>query len=263
LPEYRRTEGLAVWSLTLAMVGAFVPPITISAIVLGVLSLKRIGANPQKLDGANHARAGIVLGAVFTFLASVLYMSPTVFTLDGVLRDLALGGRLNYVVDDPVAGNDVEIIRPPRSPKDWGKFNSSQQPQTGVLIDPLILINTRDDACLAILDLEGMQLAAQNDDAVREKVIERIKKSELINLLNRVNRGPAPDIAVVEKRAIDPTRNELILDVRLGGIDRRLLVQYSTPRNRGFILVGCARKAWFEYFRDDFIEAFKKFKDKS
>src|SRR5438552_3405888 len=61
LPEFRRTDGLAVYSLALALVGAFTLVGSLAAIVVGVQALKRIAARPTKLEGVNLARAGIVL----------------------------------------------------------------------------------------------------------------------------------------------------------------------------------------------------------
>src|SRR5262245_38061771 len=94
LPDYRRTSGLAVLSLTLALVGAFTIVGTIAAIVVGVLALKEIAGKSGKLDGVNFARAGIVVGAVFTFVTIAILISPTAFGIDIILRQAALGSRL-------------------------------------------------------------------------------------------------------------------------------------------------------------------------
>src|SRR6516164_7782191 len=68
LPDYRRTSGLAVLSLTLALVGAFTIVGTLAAIVVGVFALRELGSKSGKLGGVGYARAGIIVGAVFTFI---------------------------------------------------------------------------------------------------------------------------------------------------------------------------------------------------
>jgi hypothetical protein len=264
LQQYRRTEGLAVLSLTLALTLAFTIVGTLAAIVVGVLALKRIASNPVKLDGARLARAGIVLGAVFTFITLTALISPTVFGLDALLRDLALGSRLDYVLGETIAdANDqVKIKRPTRGLRCWAKYNSPSRLTAGIQIDPLILVNTRDDTYIACQDTEIPGLDGVDEELVLKKVLERLQKSELINLLNRPGRVPPPEFSVVEKKNAAENKHELILDIRLGGVDRRLLVQYRTPRlNQIFFAAACARRSRFDLFQEDFREALATFKD--
>src|SRR5437867_2093555 len=65
LPSHRRKSGLAVMSLALALalpvVGA------IAAIITGVLALRQIAKQPNKLEGVTFARAGIIVGGVSLF----------------------------------------------------------------------------------------------------------------------------------------------------------------------------------------------------
>jgi len=264
LQQYRRTEGLAVLSLTLALTLAFTIVGTLAAIVVGVLALKRIASDPVKLDGVRLARAGIVLGAVFTFVTVTALISPTVFGLDALLRDLALGSRLNYLLDDPVsdANDQVKIKRPTRGLRCWAKYNSPSRLTAGIQIDPLILVNTRDDTYIACQDAEIPGLDGRDEELVLKKVLERLQKSELINLLNRPGRISPPEITVVEKKMTADNKQELIIDMRLGGLDRRLLVQYKPPRlDRIFFAVGCARRNRFDVLQEDFREALATFID--
>src|SRR5260221_14179514 len=55
LPDYRRTSGLAVLSLTLALVGAFTIIGTLAAIVIGVFAIREIANKSNKLEGLGYA----------------------------------------------------------------------------------------------------------------------------------------------------------------------------------------------------------------
>src|SRR5581483_4910767 len=59
VPGYARKSGLAVLSLTLALVGGFLILPAIAAIVTGIFALKQIAKHPARLEGASYARAGI------------------------------------------------------------------------------------------------------------------------------------------------------------------------------------------------------------
>src|SRR4051794_22513638 len=65
-PEGLRTSGLALGSLTLALVGAFTVLGTLLAVVLGFLGLQGIRRAPERVTGRGFALAGIGLGIAFT-----------------------------------------------------------------------------------------------------------------------------------------------------------------------------------------------------
>ena len=156
--------------------------------------------------------------------------------------------------------DQIKINRPPRAPRNWAKYNSPSQLTAGILIDPLILVNTRDDTYIACQDFDIDGVDGRNEEQLLKKVLERLQKSELVNLLDRPGRGPAPEVTLVEKKAAGDNLQELIVDMRLGGLDRRFLVQYKAPRlDRVFFLVGCARRNRFEAFQEDFRKAFETF----
>src|SRR5207302_8262451 len=60
----RRTSGLALASILLALIGAFTVVGTLAAVVLGVLALLQIAGKPDRLAGKGYALAGILLGVL-------------------------------------------------------------------------------------------------------------------------------------------------------------------------------------------------------
>jgi hypothetical protein len=61
--ETARNSGLAVASLVLGIVGVFINPLSILAIIFGAIAMSQTGRNPN-LKGRGMAVAGLVLGIV-------------------------------------------------------------------------------------------------------------------------------------------------------------------------------------------------------
>ncbi|MBI2806146.1 MAG: hypothetical protein HYX68_14285 [Planctomycetes bacterium] len=262
LPDHKRTSGLAVLSLSLSLVGAFLGG-GIAGIVVGLFAIKEIAAKPGKLQGLNLARAGIITGAVGTFLLLASLVSPYVFGVDEFLRLLTYGRGVNRNLKDPIVvpvGNGEISLKRPSSGR-WGIYTPPIRQNTAFQSDPLLLINTADDAFIACQDID-INLDDRNEATLMAKVLDRVRKSALLNIVGGLGRNEAPEPTVVEKKALTPEGlQEIILDIRLGGHERRLLVQYSTKdRIKAFIRVGCARRSLFERVEKDFREAFAEFR---
>ncbi len=260
LPEYRRTSGLAVLSLTLSLVFGFVFG-GIAGIVVGIVALKEIAAHPSRLSGANLARAGITTGIVSTFLLLAGLISPYVFGVDELLRELAYAKRTDRTIKEIVSvsalDRDITMKRPSKA---WGQYAPSPSQNSAYQSDPLILVSIRDDAFLACqdMDVDGND----DEDTVFKKVIERVRKSEVVNLVGRLGRNAAPEATIREKKPVGADLiQELIVDLRLGGHDRTFLIQYKTKiRTKLYFFVGCARASRFERVEKDFREALSQFK---
>jgi hypothetical protein len=261
LPDYRRTSGLAVVSLTLALVGAFTLVGTLAAIAVGILALKEIAGKSNKLDGINLARAGIVLGAAFTFITLAAMISPTVFGLDVFLREMALASRLKYsasaLIENEITNGKIKIRRP-APVESWAEYLGSGQETAS---DLLILVNVREDAYISCQSSDRDFLA--DPEALEKAALERFHKSELVNLLGKTKGKLASEAKIVEPKkppAADGTQ-EIILDIRLGNQERRCLLLYSTAKNllNLNVFVGCARKNRFDRMQEDFRKAFTTF----
>lgn len=255
LPNHRKTGGLAVLSLTLALVGAATIVGTIAAIVTGVFALKQIAKHPNKIDGANFASAGIILGGVFTFLTLAALVSPFVFGIDQFLRELVMAGRITYTASDTFDIPDkVEVKRL----DNWARWSVTNLPTANNESDVLILVNTTEDAYVSCLN--ALDVVVDEPEEKQKKVLEHVYKSELISLLGRLH-GSAlnREGTVVDKKLVANGRTqEVVLDLRLDGLDRRLLIQYPANEKINLrIVVGAARRNRFERLQKDFHKMFE------
>lgn len=85
IPLVPQQESLALWSLILGIVGlAVCQPVAIIAVLLGLISLRRIGAAEHRLKGKGMAVAGIIMGALATIwmvvILFIILRNPNTFT---------------------------------------------------------------------------------------------------------------------------------------------------------------------------------------
>ncbi len=80
----RRVSRLAVWSMWMGIAGIFTAVFGIgllvgaAGLVVGIMALVRIGANPETLDGKRYAVAGIVLGGICVPVLIFALMKPSI-----------------------------------------------------------------------------------------------------------------------------------------------------------------------------------------
>ena len=95
-----KTSGLALASLLLALIGAFTLVGSLLAMAYGLWGLKQIRRTPEQIGGRRYARAGIVLGGIFTVLTLGLLWSRDFLKLDSLLRTIESAGSIFYSHDD-------------------------------------------------------------------------------------------------------------------------------------------------------------------
>jgi hypothetical protein len=272
LPDNRRVSGFALLSLTLALVGAFTIVGTIAAIVIGVFALKHITEKPSKLEGVNYARAGIALGGFFTFLMLALLLTPTVFGLDAYLgsglREMAFAGQIQYPADATVETNQrvhTNIMLTRHSSR-WGVYLSPADLTDNIDPTDLILVNVTEDAFIAYQNFFP-DAAIDDPEEKIKKVLEKFYRSELVQLIGRLKgRSLQSEGEIVKKEIVKtPTgeAQEIIVDIRLGGIDRRVVIQYALGKgNEMIILIGVARRSRFDRMNEVFHKTFDSHKEK-
>jgi hypothetical protein len=69
---------------------------------------------------------------------------------------------------------------------------------------------------------------------------------------------------VSERKAVGAKDfQEITVDLRLGGIERRFLIHYTAKQiEKSTVLIGCARKSRFESLEEEFRKAFATFEAK-
>jgi hypothetical protein len=244
-----------VTSLAVALVGMFTFIGSLAAIGLGILAIKTIRQS-KKLDGLNIARAGIIAGGVGIFLTAATLIVP--FGLDVFYRELAFLGRITYGNGGSIESPSQEIVIKRPAAGRWATFENNTQ---NIQVDDLIAVNVSADAYMACQHVA--RELNDDEESIQKKVLDRVRKSQLVNMLGRLNGNAAPEGTIVAQKKIDDGVFETTLDMRLGGIERRLLILYKTKnRLRVEIFVGCARKSRFERMQDEFRDAFSGYTNK-
>jgi hypothetical protein len=240
-PPGERTCGLALASMTLALVGAFTLVGTAAAVAFGVLALVRIARGSGRVGGAGFAVFGIVLGLLFTALTGLAVVNGEVF--DQVRQRLS-GGEVAH-------GGPLEVVRPDegfavtRPSRAWGVASDEYARELNCEGD-LLLVNPTKDACLAV---GAREVGRQSLEQFREIFLDEYRNKppagadhDLDNLmrftrfrLRESRRLPdAGDLEALEVR----------FDVRLAGQNLAYRARLVRPRRGGdvYTLVAWAHR---------------------
>lgn len=260
LPSYRRKSGLAVASLTVALMFGWVPIVgPLAAILLGLFSLRQIGKQSGRLDGGNYARAGIALGAFALLISPAVLWSPMfVLYTDQFIRELKTAGKIKYTTDEFYKNETLQEQVELKRLDGWALWTASPLGNQNAPSDLMFLVNNNDDAYISCLILEDVNAPGAEDK--QKKVLDAIGKSQLVHYLAEL-RGRTfdrePAVLEKDKRLVDGKIQELVVDLRLGRVERRLLVHYPANREHTFkVLVGACRRSDFERMKDRFSDIF-------
>jgi hypothetical protein len=204
----RRTSGLAIASLVLALVGAFTVVAPLVAALLGGIALAAIKGQRDRLAGKGFAVAGVVCGLVFAGLGLFAYSSVELFGLDSLLRQPQWAGKLDF--DGP-----LEVVRPSdgfaitRPSREWGVFQANRQEHElflGALVhQPLLLVKARESAYIACLPLPAQDGWTLED--CRRKAMDELGRVDLASGDAR-RRLPFPAHVEVKSTRTLPDRGE-------------------------------------------------------
>jgi hypothetical protein len=250
--EKKQTSGLALASLIVGLVGILTLFGPLAAILLGLLGLRSIARQSDRLAGKNIAVAGIVVGVAGLALSVGAYLFADRLGLDGLLREIAWRGKLDYTLSTTT--KSFSFKRP--SPQ-WGVFLGEAESPA----NELILIQPREDAFVAIFDYEPRDTDSWYDD---KAICDALAGSGLVTLLNRRKVHPLPTFTVLSenKRPYEEEsmrKRDLVVEVTLAGQEWSFLVQ-AVSRNRDgkkVMLVGATHKRRFARMEAQFAEIFK------
>jgi hypothetical protein len=254
-PPARRTSGLAVASLLLAVIGAFTVVGTLAAMALGAIAYRRIPKQPG-VTGQDYAKAGIILGGVFTVLAVLAYSTSNLLGVDGFLRQYVWSGKLKFPPELLVAKPDpsLRVYSLQRPSQRWGVLDPL--PVTGKNSDRAMFVNLRDDAHVLWLH----DTVHPEDDAfsLRARAVQVFSTSDLVQMIGRLTAEPE----TLKERDVheDGRAQEFLLDAVLGGIERTFLFQLKPEGDRLNVLVGGARKQRFERLQPVLRQTLESFK---
>lgn len=101
-----RTSLLALFSLVLALVGAFTVVGTVAAVVVGLVALLQIRRHQPRLQGQVFAQTGIVLGIGLTGVSLLLFSVRERLPVAAWLRQRLLAGQTETLASDEVGTRD-------------------------------------------------------------------------------------------------------------------------------------------------------------
>jgi hypothetical protein len=262
LHDNRRTSGLAVLALTIGIVGFFTVIGSLVAIGLGLLSMRMLGKS-KRLEGISLARAAIAVGGAGILATIVILITP--LGLDFFFRDFA------YLTRAPVyetGTNKIEVadasVKRPEKSGPWARLAKPTQVGTPVSPDKLIAAYVRGDAFISCVratrELQEPDDPKDKEKDWRDRVLERVRKSELVAMLSSINGPPNGEGTVTDAKKSDEGVHEFILNMRFGRVDRTFLVLYRVQhRQKIDVFIGCCRPGNFGQMEEEFRESFKGF----
>ena len=255
-----RTNGLALTSVVLSLVGAFTVIFSLVAVLLGACALISIKRNRDRTAGTGYAIFGIVAGVIFTGLSLFLYMNFELLPVEGYWEAGWYSGMIDYSGDREVQQKDrgYSITRPNVK---WGVAKQSLKLQLGVEGD-LLLVNPQRRAYVQVLaePVFGRSLDAYVDEVVKSYREDRndlhvglwAPKSGGFRLRQR---GPL-------KRVDGLQGVELLFDLHVGPEELTFVEHILQPagRNEFFRVNGWASRRRFSHVEGEMRQAIDSFR---
>lgn len=260
-PPPKRTSGLAVGSLLLALIGAFTVIGSLAAVVLGAVAFRRIPKQPG-VAGQSYAKAGMVLGGVFTVLALVAYNLSDLGGLDSLLRRYVWGGKLTFPPELAVVKSTTlrsYVLRRPS--QRWGVV---ELPPSASPADRVMLVDVKNDAHVLWLFFDAMH---PEEDAFnqRAKALDLFRRSALVEMIGKLpsepeEGGDGPSDGFKERDVEEGDKEQTFLfDIPLGGVQRTFWFRLVPDVGHLNIVIGGARTGRFEALKDELKDALDSF----
>ncbi|MCI0742158.1 MAG: DUF4190 domain-containing protein [Gemmataceae bacterium] len=250
--EPDQTSGLALASITLALVGFLTVVGSLLAVACGMLALGRIARAKEPLGGRSFALAGVVLGGAGAVLSAALLYFPEWVAVDGLLRSLEMAGKIDYRrTEESISfnrgGHDLDkgiSIRPP-SPS-WGKLPFLHR---GTEDMEHALVDVWEDAY--ILCLSKPMLRVEPLETCREEGMQYFYKSRLIReILGRQKPDDPPLSGQIHENSLKQLPGteiqELLLDITMGGRERTFLMRIHRDGSMLSVIAAGTRKSRFQ-----------------
>jgi hypothetical protein len=265
----RRTSGLALSSMVLALVGAFTVVGTVAAVLVGVLALQQISKRADRFAGKGYAIAGIVIGIVMTAGTLIAISSIELLGLPPMLSDAVWAGKLDF-------SGPLEVVREQegfaikRPSERWGVYKPPLSRANGDLNqsvwDDLLLVLPSDDTivlCFAVRVSPEDSLAKCRDKLERE-----FREMEKVGLFHKSGRGFGRGTTMVTRSTKWPPTEgkvemvEMLIDKNNGGEDKSFLARVIKSRgdDRMYVVIGGARRGRFARVEGQIREAMDSFR---
>jgi hypothetical protein len=274
-PVPRRTSGLALSSLVLALVGAFTVVGTVIAVILGVVAIVQISLRPDRLAGRGYALAGIAVGVLMTAGTVFTLSSIELYGLTGIMSTADWSGKLEYPdgLDVVRKRADFKIKRPsdqwgvykPPSAKDSGDVNQS-------LAVDLLLVLPEEDAIILCYSLNDRKYRDWDIERCRLKVADEFRKQvrdgeQLVGPFSKSAQHGSVTLFDVHDIRRPPVKDgietaEMQIDMRKGGEDKSFLIGVFKAEgdDRIFVVIAGCHRSKFARLQPQFREALKSFR---
>jgi hypothetical protein len=260
----RRTSGLALASILLALIGAFTIIGTLAAVLLGVLALVQMGGRSDRLAGRGYAIAGILIGLVMTGGTLFAISSVELFGISSIVSDAYWQGKLDY--DGPMEiVRDREGFAITRPSAKWGLYKPpSTNPFDNHVRDDLLLVRPDEDA--VVLCIAEPVDEKKGIEQCRERA-EQILRGDRFGLFTKQTRGvlPSPPQVVKTDRPTPVNGVEMVdmwINKKAGSEDKTFLVRVLKKRGDTslFIVVAGTRRTQFNRVEPELREALNSFR---
>jgi hypothetical protein len=259
-PPPKGTSGLALTSLLLALVGAFTVVGSLAAVVLGAIAYRRIPKQPG-VAGQPYAKAGMIVGGVFTVLALIAYNLSDLAGLDSLLRRYVWAGKLSFPAELAVVkATSLRSYTLRRPSSRWGVV---ELPPSAGPADRVMLVDVKNDAHILWLFYDAMH---PEEDAFnqRAKALDLFRRSALVQMIGKLPPEPeepeAPEQGFKERDVQENDKEQtFFFDIPLGGVQRTFLFRLVPDVGHLNIVVGGARTQRFEALKDDLKAALDSF----
>jgi hypothetical protein len=256
-PPPKRTSGLALGSLLLALVGAFTVVGSLAAVVLGAVAYRRIPKQPG-VTGQSYAKAGVIVGGVCTVLALVAYNLGDLAGLDSLLRRYTWAGKLSFPSELAVVKATTlrsYVLRRPSAR--WGVV---ELPPSAGPADRVMLVDVKNDAHILWLFFDAMH---PEEDAFnqRAKALDLFRRSALVQMIGKLPPEPEEPEGGFKERDVQENDKEqtFLFDIPLGGVRRTFLFRLIPDVGHLNIVIGGARTQRFAGLKDDLKAALDSF----
>lgn len=252
--ERKRTSGLALASLLVALVGGFTVIGNVVAIVLGALGLRSIARHPNDLAGRRLAVAGMAVGAIFLGVSVAAFLLADRLGLDGLVRELAWAGKFAPHTGLKIKPLDkgFALTRPSLQ---WGEY---RLPETDLdRKDDLLLVHPREDAYVTAF----IHWLNRIDDFDKQEACNELVRRDLIRLLAGKTMS-SPQYKIDKTHTLDSKGPleaiEMVVDIVLSGQERRFLIRLVRWQGnfKTAVVAAGTRRAHFDRLEPQFRRIF-------
>jgi hypothetical protein len=258
----RRTSGLALASIVLALMGAFTIVGTLAAIVLGVMALVQLTGRADRLAGRGYAIAGIFIGVVMTAGTLFAVTSIELFGLSSMMSEAYWQGKLDY-------SRPMEIVRTrdgfaiTRPSAKWGVFKSRASSEDHVR-DDLLLVRPDEDAvilCMAEPVQRDWGMETCRDKA--EEILRRGREGLFTQKSKSFINSQPPPLKVDRPAPVNGVESvEMLIQKKVGSEDKQFVVRVLKKRGDDtmFVVVAGTRRNQFTRVEPELREALTSFR---